>query len=156
MSLMIGDKMVASIHYTLTNETGETLDSSEGQEPLSYLHGAGNIIPGLEQALLGKTAGASMQVSIAPAEAYGEIQPDMIQVVPRSAFQGVEAIEPGMAFESRDPEGHSHRIMVKSVEGDEITIDANHPLAGQQLNFDVQVVDVRDASDEEIAHGHVH
>lgn len=156
MSLMIGDKMVASIHYTLTNEAGETLDSSEGQEPLSYLHGAGNLIPGLEHALLGKTAGAAMQVSIAPAEAYGEIQADLIQVVPRTAFEGVETIEPGMAFESRDPEGRAHRIVVKSIDGDEITIDANHPLAGQQLNFDVQVVNVRDASAEEIDHGHVH
>lgn len=156
MSLMIGDKMVASIHYTLTNEAGEILDSSEGQEPLSYLHGAGNLIPGLEQALLGKAAGSSMQVSIAPADAYGEIEPERIQVVPRTSFQGVEIIEPGMAFESRDPEGRTLRIVVKSVDGDEITIDANHPLAGQQLNFDVQVVDVRDASAEEIAHGHVH
>ena len=156
MSLMIGDKMVATIHYTLTNEAGETLDSSEGQEPLRYLHGAGNLIPGLERELLGKTPGASMQVSIAPEDAYGEIQPEMIQVVPRTAFQGVETIEPGMAFESRDPEGRSHRIVVKSIDGDEITIDANHPLAGQQLNFDVQVIEVRDASAEEIAHGHVH
>lgn len=156
MSLMIGDKMVATIHYTLTNETGEILDSSEGQEPLRYLHGAGNLIPGLEQELLGKTTGASMQVSIAPEDAYGEIRPEMIQVVPRTAFQGVETIEPGMAFESRDPEGRSQRIMVKSIDGDEITIDANHPLAGQQLNFDVQVVEVRDASAEEISHGHVH
>ena len=156
MSLLIGNNVVASIHYTLTNNSGEVLDSSEGAEPLAYLHGAGNIIPGLENALVGKTAGASLQVNIAPADAYGELQPELVQVVPREAFQGVDEIEPGMAFEAQDPQGQARRIIVKSVEGDEVTIDANHPLAGVELNFDVQVVDVRDASEEEIAHGHVH
>ena len=156
MSLLIGNNVVASIHYTLTNNSGEVLDSSEGAEPLAYLHGAGNIIPGLENALVGKTAGSSLQVNIAPADAYGELQPELVQVVPREAFQGVDEIEPGMAFEAQDPQGQARRIIVKSVEGDEVTIDANHPLAGVELNFDVQVVDVRDASEEEIAHGHVH
>lgn len=156
MSLLIGDNVVASIHYTLTNNSGEVLDSSDGAEPLAYLHGAGNIIPGLENALVGKTAGAALQVNIAPAEAYGEVQPELVQVVPREAFQGVDEIEPGMAFEAQDPQGQSRRIIVKSVADDEVTIDANHPLAGVELNFDVTVVDVRDASEEEIAHGHVH
>ena len=156
MSLLIGNNVVASIHYTLTNSSGEVLDSSEGAEPLAYLHGAGNIIPGLENALVGKTAGASLQVNIAPADAYGELQPELVQVVPREAFLGVDEIEPGMSFEAQDPQGQARRIIVKSVEGDEVTIDANHPLAGVELNFDVQVVDVRDASEEEIAHGHVH
>jgi FKBP-type peptidyl-prolyl cis-trans isomerase SlyD len=156
MSLLIGNNVVASIHYTLTNNSGEVLDSSEGAEPLAYLHGAGNIIPGLENALAGKAAGSSLQVNIAPADAYGELQPELVQVVPREAFQGVDEIEPGMAFEAQDPQGQARRIIVKDVEGDEVTIDANHPLAGVELNFDVQVVDVRDASEEEIAHGHVH
>ena len=156
MSLLIGNNVVASIHYTLTNNSGEVLDSSEGAEPLAYLHGAGNIIPGLENALVGKTAGSTLQVNIAPADAYGELQPELVQVVPREAFQGVDEIEPGMAFEAQDPQGQARRIIVKSVEGNEVTIDANHPLAGVELNFDVQVVDVRDASEEEIAHGHVH
>lgn len=156
MSLLIGDNVVASIHYTLTDNGGDVLDSSEGAEPLAYLHGAGNIIPGLENALVGKTAGANLQVNIAPGDAYGELQPELIQVVPREAFQGVDEIEPGMAFEAQDPQGQSRRIVVKSVADNEITIDANHPLAGMELNFDVQVVDVREASEEEIAHGHVH
>ncbi|PLW70725.1 FKBP-type peptidyl-prolyl cis-trans isomerase [Pseudohalioglobus lutimaris] len=156
MSLLIGNNVVASIHYTLTNNSGEVLDSSEGAEPLAYLHGAGNIIPGLENALVGKATGASLQVTIAPEDAYGEVQPELVQVVPREAFQGVDEIEPGMAFEAQDPQGQARRIIVKSVADDEITIDANHPLAGVELNFDVQVVDVRDASEEEVAHGHVH
>ncbi len=156
MSLMIGDNVVASIHYTLTNNAGEVLDSSEGGEPLSYLHGAGNIIPGLEQALVGKTSGAELQVSVAPAEAYGEVQPELVQVVPVAAFQGVENIEPGMAFQAQDSQGNARRVVVKHVEGEEVTVDANHPLAGVELNFDVQVVAVRDATAEEISHGHVH
>lgn len=156
MSLMIGDNVVVSIHYTLTDEGGEILDSSEGAEPLSYLHGAGNIIPGLERALVGKTSGTDLQVSIAAEDGYGEVQPELIQQIPAGAFQGVEKVEPGMTFEAQDQQGNVRRISVKSVEGDEVTIDANHPLAGMQLNFDVQVVDVRDATAEEIAHGHVH
>jgi len=156
MSLMIGDNVVVSIHYTLTDDAGEVLDSSQGADPLNYLHGAGNIIPGLEQALVGKTTGAALQVSVAPEDAYGEVNPELVQLVPASAFQGVETIEPGMAFEAQDSQGNSRRIVVKSVDGDQVTIDANHPLAGAQLNFDVQVVEVRDATAEEIAHGHVH
>jgi FKBP-type peptidyl-prolyl cis-trans isomerase SlyD len=156
MSFLIGDNLVVSIHYTLTNDAGEVIDSSEGAEPLCYLHGAGNIIPGLERALVGKTAGATMQVSIAPEEGYGEPQADLVQQVHVSAFEGVDAIEPGMAFQAQDAEGNARRIVVRSVDGDQVLIDGNHPLAGVQLNFDVQVVDVRDATPDEIAHGHVH
>ena len=156
MSLLIGENTVVSMHYKLTDNSGEVLDSSEGAQPLNYLHGAGNIIPGLERALVGKTEGDSLQVEIQPEDAYGEVRPDMIQVVPRAAFQGVESIEPGMAFEARGDGGAAQRIVVKEVSGDEITVDANHPLAGVELNFDVQVVSVRAATEEEIAHGHVH
>ncbi len=156
MSLLIGENTVVSMHYKLTDNSGEVLDSSEGAQPLNYLHGAGNIIPGLEQALVGKTEGDSLQVEVKPEDAYGEVRPDMIQKVPRDAFQGVESIEPGMAFEARGEGGAPQRIVVKEVSGDEITVDANHPLAGVELNFDVQVVSVRAATDEEIAHGHVH
>ncbi len=156
MSLLIGDNVVVSIDYTLTDTEGGVIDSSEGNEPLSYLHGAGNIIPGLESALHGKTSGASLQVTVPPAEAYGEVHPELIEVVPLSAFQGVEQVEPGMAFEAQGSDGSARRIVVSKVEGDQVTVDANHPLAGMALTFDVTVVDVRTASDEEIAHGHVH
>lgn len=156
MTLLIGDKLVVSMHYKLTNSSGEVLDSSEGGEPLNYLHGAGNIIPGLEQALVGKSEGDSLQVSVEPAEGYGEPDPALIQLVDRAAFQGVESVDVGMAFEARGPDGQAQRIVVTSIDGDQVTVDGNHPLAGQQLNFDVQVVSVRAASEQEIEHGHVH
>ncbi len=156
MSLLIGDKVVVSIHYTLTNNDGEVLDSSEGAEPLNYLHGAGNIIPGLENALVGKAEGAKLEVKIPPAEAYGEIVPQLIDTVPMAAFQGVESVEAGMAFEARQSDGSARRIVVTKVEGDQVTVDGNHPLAGVELNFDVEVVAVRAASDEEVQHGHAH
>ncbi len=156
MSLMIGDNAVVSIHYTLTDDDDAVLDSSEGAEPLNYLHGAGNIIPGLEKALVGKTAGATLKVSVAPEEGYGDVQPDLLQQVPLAAFQGVETVEPGMAFEAHDAQGNVRSVVVKSVDDETVVVDANHPLAGVQLNFDVEVVAIRDATDEEIAHGHVH
>ncbi len=156
MSLLIGDNVVVSMHYTLTNNDGQVLDSSEGADPLVYLHGAGNIIPGLEKALTGKPAGASVQAKISPAEAYGEVQPQLVETVPVAAFQGVDKIEPGMAFQAQGSDGNVRRIVVTEVSGEEVTVDGNHPLAGVELNFDVQVTDVREASDEEISHGHVH
>ena len=156
MSLLIGDNVVATIHYKLTDNAGEVLDTSEGAEPLSYLHGAGNLIPGLEQALVGKTVGASLEVQVAPSDAYGEVQPELIETVPREAFEGVESIEPGMAFEARRADGQVRRIVVTGVEENDVTVDGNHPLAGVELNFDVTVVDVREASEEEITHGHAH
>lgn len=156
MSLLIGNNLVVSMHYKLTNNEGQVLDSSEGADPLSYLHGAGNIIPGLEQALVGKVQGDKLQVQVAPADAYGELRPEMIQVVPREAFQGVDSIEPGMAFQAQGPDGATQQIMVKDVDGDNITIDANHPLAGVELTFDVEIVTIREATEEEVAHGHVH
>ena len=156
MSLLIGDKLVVTMHYKLTNEEGKVLDSSEGSDPLTYLHGAGNIIPGLEKALVGKVKGASVKVKVEPAQGYGEFLPDLIQTVDRAAFKEVDSVEVGMAFQAQTPEGAMQHIIVKKVEGDKITIDANHPLAGMVLNFDVNVVSVREATQEEINHGHVH
>ena len=156
MSLLIGDNLVVTIHYTLTDNEGTVIDSSQGGEPMTYLHGAGNLIPGLEKELIGKTSGATMQVKVQPEEAYGEIHPQLIEIVPRGAFEGVDQIEPGMAFEAQGSDGQARRIVVKEVNGEEVTIDANHPLAGVDLNFDVQVVEVREASEEEVAHGHAH
>ncbi|MGV6852732.1 MAG: FKBP-type peptidyl-prolyl cis-trans isomerase [bacterium] len=156
MSLLIGDGLVVSMNYTLTDDEGVVIDSSEGAEPLSYLHGAGNIIPGLEKELTGKVQGDILSVKVEPAEGYGEIMPELIHKVDKAAFQGVDKVEPGMAFEAQGPDGSAQHIIVKAVEGDEVTIDANHPLAGVTLNFAVEIMAVRDATEEEISHGHVH
>lgn len=153
--MQIADKTVVSIHYTLTNALGETIDSSVGQDPLVYLQGAQNIIPGLENALTGKTVGDALQVTVEPAEGYGEIRDELIQEVDRSAFQGVDDIDVGMQFMAQTPWGEQPVTVVK-VEGGQITLDGNHQLAGETLNFDVEVVEVREATAEEVEHGHVH
>ncbi|WP_166260047.1 FKBP-type peptidyl-prolyl cis-trans isomerase [Marinobacter salicampi] len=148
---------VVTIHYTLTNDQGEQLDSSreEGREPLTYLEGAQNIIGGLENALTEKAPGDQLKVSIEPAEGYGEVNEELVQPVPRSAFEGVESIEPGMQFQAQTP-GGPQVVRVVEVNDETVTIDANHPLAGETLHFDVEVVDTREASEEESEHGHVH
>jgi FKBP-type peptidyl-prolyl cis-trans isomerase SlyD len=156
MSLLIGDNLVVSMHYKLTDDEGIVLDSSEGAEPLTYLHGAGNIIPGLEKALVGKVEGDTGQVKVEPEEGYGEVMSELIQIVEKAAFQGVESVEVGMSFEAQAADGSVQHIVVKSIEGEEVTIDANHPLAGVTLNFDIEIVSVREATEEEISHGHVH
>lgn len=151
----ISNNCVASFHYTLTDSTGKVLDSSEGQEPLSYLHGAGNIIPGLEKALVGKTVGDKLNVSVAAAEAYGERDDSMVQQLDSSMFSGIDQIEVGMEFHAETEHG-LQVVTVTNVDGDQVTIDGNHPLAGVDLNFDVEVTEVREATEEEISHGHAH
>jgi len=152
----IAKDTVVSMHYTLTDDAGKVLDSSDGREPLNYLHGAGNIIPGLEGALVGKKEGDSLKVTVPPAEGYGEVNEELIQKVDRSAFQGVEKVEVGMAFEAKNPDGSAYAITIREINGDQITIDANHALAGVTLHFDVSVEGVREATAEELSHGHVH
>jgi FKBP-type peptidyl-prolyl cis-trans isomerase SlyD len=154
--MTIDDKHVVSIHYTLKNDEGETLDSSQGREPLAYLHGAGNLVPGLETALAGKAAGDQLQVTVEPEEAYGPANPDLVQAVPLAAFEGVEEVRPGMQFEAKGPDGRAQRVVVEEVGEQEVVINGNHPLAGQVLHFDVTVEEVREATPEEIAHGHAH
>lgn len=152
--MQITDNTAVQIHYTLTNLTGEQLDSSRGDEPLSYLHGAGNIIPGLEAALSGKAVGDTLTVTIPPEDAYGEIDAAMVQVVSKRMFDGMD-VEVGMQFHADVSHG-SGIITVTEISGDDVTVDGNHPLAGETLVFDVEVVDVRPASADEIAHGHIH
>ena len=153
--MQIADKMVVTIDYTLKDDNGTVLDSStEGN--FAYLHGAHNIIPGLESALSGKTAGDEVEVSVSPAEGYGERNDSMIQSVPRDMFDSEQEIQVGMQFHAQSPEGEMIVVTVTDVADDDITVDGNHPLAGVNLNFGVKVVDVREASQEEIEHGHVH
>ncbi|MDD1631633.1 MAG: peptidylprolyl isomerase [Methylococcaceae bacterium] len=153
--MQVADNMAVSIHYTLTNDDGEVLDSSIGDEALVYLHGGGNIIPGLEKALHGKVAGDKFNVRIAPEDAYGELMEEMVQVISRDMFEGIDNIEVGMQFHA-DVSSGSGVVTVVNIEDDDITIDGNHPLAGLALTFDVEVIDVRAATEEEAAHGHIH
>lgn len=156
MTLPVGDHTVVSIHYTLKDQEGTVIDSSSGAEPLTYLHGAGNIIPGLENALVGKKQGDSFHVVVEPVQGYGEYRTELVQVVPRAAFEGVDSLEVGMAFNAQASDGSQRRVVIREVEGDDVTVDGNHELAGVDLHFSVDVVDVRTATDEEKAHGHAH
>lgn len=154
--MQIAANKAVSIDYTLTNENGEVIDSSAGGAPLAYLHGARNIIAGLEKALEGKQAGDEIDVTVEPEEAYGEYSAELVAVLNRSMFEGVDQLEVGMQFHASAPDGGMQIVTIRDIDGEDVTVDGNHPLAGQRLNFKVKVVEVRDANAEEIAHGHVH
>jgi FKBP-type peptidyl-prolyl cis-trans isomerase SlyD len=152
----VSEHMVVSIHYTLTGDAGNVLDSSAGREPLMYLHGAGNIVPGLEKQLAGRSVGDKLTVNVPPAEGYGERQGPGPQPVERGAFpQGME-VAPGMAFMAQSPDGHPFQLWVVDVQGDQVMVDVEHPLVGQTLHFAVEVVAVREATPQEKEHGHPH
>ena len=153
--VVAADKVVL-IHYTLTNDAGNVLDSSSGREPLAYIQGHNNLISGLEKALEGKAAGDKVSVKIAPADGYGEYDAEKVQRVPRRQFGGVKNLQPGMQFQAQTSSGEVRVITIKSIQGDMVTVDGNHELAGQNLNFDVEIVEVRDATQDELEHGHVH
>jgi FKBP-type peptidyl-prolyl cis-trans isomerase SlyD len=153
--MSIQQDQVVSIHYTLKNDAGEVLDSSGDGEPLTYLHGHGNLISGLERELTGKKPGDKLQVKILPIDGYGEYDKALIQKVPRRALKGIPKINVGMRLQAQTEDG-VRAVTVSHVAGDMITLDGNHPLAGQNLNFDVEVAEVRPASAEELSHGHVH
>ncbi len=142
---------VVTIVYTLRTN-GEVVDQGE----LAYLHGHGQIIPGLEEALEGRHEGEAFAVSVPPEKGYGEPNPEGIQVVPKSAFPEGSEVAVGEQFYAQDPSGQPLPFVITAVEGDEVTIDFNHPLAGQVLDFEVEITAIRDASEEELAHGHAH
>jgi FKBP-type peptidyl-prolyl cis-trans isomerase SlyD len=147
----IADNDVVTFHYTLKGDTDEVIDSSAGGEPLAYLHGHGNIVPGLERELTGKSVGDRLQVRVPAAQGYGEYDGALVQKVPRRALKGIANLRVGLRLQA----GHQ-AVTVKHIAGDMITLDGNHPLAGQDLNFDVEITAVRPATEEELAHGHVH
>lgn len=150
--MQIKKDLVVGMHYTLKSDAGEVIDSSAGRAPLEYIQGSGMIVPGLEKAMDGKSLGDQFSVVVSPAEGYGEYQEDLLQAVPREAFQGVEDIQPGMRFVANGPQGQT-MVTVKSVGETEVTVDGNHELAGQNLNFEIEVASVREASAEELANG---
>lgn len=152
--MLIAERCVAYFHYTLTNNRGEVLDTSDGREPLAYLHGSGNLIPGMEKALAGKRVGDKFQVTIAPEDGYGVRNDRLVEVMPMSAFDGVK-VQSGMRFQAESSQGPM-LVRVTKVEGDQATVDGNHELAGETLHFAVEITKVRDATLEELSHGHVH
>jgi FKBP-type peptidyl-prolyl cis-trans isomerase SlyD len=151
----IAKDRVVSIAYTLTDKNNQLLDSADASEPLAYIHGYENIIPGLEKALEGKQEGDTLKVSVVAAEAYGERDEDLVVDVSRKQFDGAGPLEAGMQFQAQTPEGY-RVVTITKVAGETVTIDGNHPLAGMDLTFDVTVTEIREANAEELEHGHVH
>jgi FKBP-type peptidyl-prolyl cis-trans isomerase SlyD len=153
--MSITQDQVVSIHYTLRDDTGDVLDQSAADSPLAYLHGHGNLIPGLERELTGRNAGDKLQVKIPPADGYGEYNRALVQQVPRRALKGIPNLHVGLRLQAQTPQG-PQPVTVTHLAGDMVTIDGNHPLAGKSLHFEVEITEVRDATAEELAHGHVH
>ena len=153
--MQIEKNRVVTLHYTLRDDQGAVIDTSSGRAPLSYLHGKGNIIPGLEQALAGKSAGDRLEVTVAPEQGYGPRDERLVQILPRSRFEQGTALQPGMQLRATTPRG-ARIVTVVKVERDFVTVDGNHPLAGRTLHFAVEVAEVRRATHEEVSHGHVH
>lgn len=149
--MQITKNTVAAIHYTLTDNQGNILDSSSGREPLHYIQGIGNLILGMEEGLEGKKKGDKFQIKVSPEKGYGVKDPAMMQKVPVAAFGG-EKVQPGMKFQTNQ----GQVVTVTEVTAETVTVDANHELAGVELNFDVEVMEVRNATSEELSHGHVH
>lgn len=153
--MQIEVQKVVTLNYTLTDNEGTVIDESKDSS-FAYLHGASNIIPGLENALTGKQAGESLSVSVAPEDGYGERDAARTQSVPKNMFPEDAEIEIGMQFHAQGPNEETIVVTVTELEDETVTVDGNHPLAGVKLNFTVEIIEVRDASQEEIEHGHVH
>ena len=149
--MQISKNKVAGIHYTLTDNSGNILDSSKGRDPLFYIQGIGNLILGMEEGLEGKKKGDKFQIKVSPEKGYGVKDPNLMQQVPIKAFGGQE-VKPGMKFSTNQ----GHVVTVTEVSTETVTVDANHELAGVELNFDVEVMEVREATADEMSHGHVH
>ena len=154
--LKISKNNVVGFHYTLTGDDGKVMDSSVGSNPLEYLHGHSQIVPGLENALQDKENGAKLNVKVQAKDGYGEYNPDLLITLPKDQFQKQKNFQIGTVFELDDGQGNAFLVSVKEIKDKEVIVDANHPLAGKNLNFDVEVVSIREATAEELKHGHVH
>ncbi len=152
--MQIAKHAVVSIHYTLRDDEGTVIDSSSGKDPLLYMQGVGNLIPGMEEGLEGKKKGDKVEIKVSPEKGYGKRLETLIQKVPRSSF-GDQEVREGMQFSAETSKG-TQVVTVTEVGLENVTVDGNHPLAGVALNFDVEVMDVRNATKEELEHGHVH
>ncbi len=153
---MIAKNKVVSMSYCLKDTKGEELDRSEKNKPLEYLHGGGNIVPGLENGLDGLKVGDKKEVTVKPEEGYGKFLADLKQEVDRKMFPADHKIAVGMQFMSELPDGKKHPFNVIEINDDKILVDGNHPLAGQTLQFSVEIIGIRDATQEELQHGHAH
>lgn len=155
--MTVDENKVVSINYTVRNEKGEVLDTSENAEPLNYIHGTGSVIPGLEEAMTGRSKGESFSVEVEPDAGYGQYNEELVFTVGKDRFQqGVEGLEVGSQVQAQTADGGMQVLTVREVGDEEVTLDANHPLAGEKLHFDITVEEVREAEAEEIEHGHVH
>lgn len=152
----ISNGKVVDLLYSLKNDQGEVLDRADKDAPFQYLHGADQIVPGLENALEGLKVGDKKKVTVPPSEGYGDMNPDLKMSVSRAQFPGKVDLEAGMQFEANTPDGQGVVFTVEAIEGDQVKIDGNHPLAGQTLHFDVEVLSMREATEEELEHGHAH
>jgi FKBP-type peptidyl-prolyl cis-trans isomerase SlyD len=155
-SASVGEGKIVRIHYVLRSESGEVLDSSDASAPLEYLHGANNIVPGLEQGLKGAAVGQKLRVRVQPEQGYGVRAPDAVHAFPRDSFPPGMEVEPGMSFQAEGEDGQAMPVWVVSVEEGRVMVDFNHPLAGQVLEFEVTIDGLRDATSEELTHGHPH
>jgi FKBP-type peptidyl-prolyl cis-trans isomerase SlyD len=147
---------VVTFHYTVSDETGKLESSRDREEPLAFLVGHGGLVPGLEKALDGRESGEHFEVAVAPADAYGERRADFTQRVPKKYFRDADHLRPGMVTVLGVQGGGHRQVTVEKVGSSVVDVDLNHPLAGKMLTFDVEIVDVRDATPEELSHGHAH
>jgi FKBP-type peptidyl-prolyl cis-trans isomerase SlyD len=154
--MVVKKDTVVEINYTMKSESGEVIDTSEGKGPMSILQGHGNIVPGLEKAIEGMKIGESCDVTIEPKEAYGEYHSEGIQIIPMEALKGIDNLAVGVELQSQDEQGNPFIVRVTEVGKDTATVDANHPLASHTLNFSVSIHSMREATEEELAHGHIH
>ena len=154
--MTIENEKVVTVHYHLTNAAGQVIESSRGRDPLTYLHGAGTLLASVERALTGLDVGATTTVELAPAEAYGEYDATKMDTLPRSAFARVPNLAVGMRLEGQDVNGRTFTVRVLELREDTVVIDANHPLAGETLTFAIEVLAIREATADELTHGHVH
>ena len=154
--MRISEQKVVTMNYEVADDQGQLIDRSEEGGPLAYIHGNGQLIPGLETALEGRSKGDKIAVDVPPEQGYGERDEEGVQIVARNQFDDSVEIEVGMQFEAQDDDEGHQIVTVAAVDGENITLDTNHPLAGKNLRFKVEILDVRDASTEELSHGHVH